>query len=79
MIKISWPWALGKRQENERERIYLGDISPEIPDITGTRNLLERIASVPIGRKFGIATREGTKVFLCTGIQKPSDVKIKNK
>lgn len=48
-------------------------------DVTYSRNILEKIASLPIDHQFAINTREGTKIFKCVTIQKPSEVKIKDK
>ena len=69
---IQWPC-------NKKE-IFPKEHNPlNIPDITYSRNVVERIASVPVGNQFAISTREGLKIFKCVGIQKPSNVKVKDK
>lgn len=50
-------------------------ISPKIEDVSQTRNIQEKLASISPGSGFMIATREGFKVFKCIEIRKYEEKK----
>ena len=43
--------------------------APNIENISQTRNIQEKLAGIPVGCGFLIATREGMKEFKCIGIR----------
>ena len=53
-----------------------GRILPKLEDITMTRNIQERLASMELGHFFAVATREGHKVFQLVRIEPYTKKKI---
>lgn len=56
----------------KKTRLFGGQRSQQkLEDITLVRNIQEKLAAIPLGHKFGIATRDGLKVFKLIEIRKP--------